>query len=59
MSIATTPAWEIGYNHFNGRLGLSLPKTQQMIQKVRPTGLNYFIGWETLTHAGTGSIGLP
>jgi hypothetical protein len=26
---------------------------------VRPTGQNYFMAWETLTHAGVGATGLP
>jgi len=59
ISTANTTAWEIAYNHFNTRLGISMPKTQQMVQRVRPTGVNYFIAWETLTHAGVGSVGLP
>ena len=59
ISRANTPAWEIAYNHFNTRLGISMPFTQQMVTKVRPTGVNYFIAWETLTHAGVGGVGLP
>ena len=60
LSLGNIPTWEIAYNHFNTRLGLSLPLTKRMIEeKVRPTGLNYFIAWETLTHAMTGSVGLP
>jgi hypothetical protein len=37
-----------------------MPLTKRIIEeKVRPTGLNYFITWETLTHAGIGAAGLP
>ncbi|HCU51433.1 MAG TPA: hypothetical protein DGG94_16810, partial [Micromonosporaceae bacterium] len=63
---ATAPSWlcdgsisrgigpipEIGYNHYASRLGLSLPKTKQLIEtRLRPTGVSHFLAWETLTHA--------
>jgi alginate lyase len=57
---ATTPAWEIAYNHFANRRGFSLPNSKRMIEeRVRPTGINYFIAWETLTHGEVGTAGLP
>jgi hypothetical protein len=58
ISTANTPAWEMAYNHYNGRLGISMPMTQQMVARVRPTGVNYFMAWETLTHAGVGGVGI-
>ncbi|MHB9847624.1 alginate lyase family protein [Streptomyces krungchingensis] len=64
---ATVPSWlcrgsvhrgigavlEIAYHHYAGRRGNSLPKTKQLIEtRQRPSGANYFLAWETLTHAG-------
>jgi hypothetical protein len=49
------PTWEVAYNHFHNRRGLSLPETGALINlKVRPshfapTHLNMV--WESLTHA--------
>jgi hypothetical protein len=49
------PTLEVAYNHYAGRLGISLPKTKQLIEsRLRPAGANYFVAWETLTHAGNG-----
>jgi hypothetical protein len=53
------PTWEIAYNHFHGRLGYSLPKMEAVLPTNRPTGVNHHMNWETLTHAGTGAIGIP
>ncbi|WP_434048089.1 MULTISPECIES: discoidin domain-containing protein [Sorangium] len=49
--------WEIGYNEFHNRRGISMPKTQELITRVRAmssasTRVGNHIGWETLTHAG-------
>src|SRR5262249_18848097 len=49
---------EIAYNHFHNRLGMNMPQTAQQIAAKRPTGANYFLAWETLTHAQVGWIGL-
>ncbi|MEU3922394.1 alginate lyase family protein [Streptomyces sp. NPDC029004] len=64
---ATVPSWlcggsvnrgigsvlEVAYNHYADREGISLPTTKKLIQtKQRPSGANYFLAWETLTHAG-------
>src|SRR5439155_5126786 len=49
------PTWEIAYNHFHTVLGTALPKTEKLIQaKLRPTGVDHHMDWETLTTAGTG-----
>ena len=53
------PTWEIAYNHFHDRLGQDLPKMAAVLPAIRPTGVNHDMAWETLTHAGMGSIGLP
>jgi hypothetical protein len=43
---------EIGYNHYHNRLGVSLPKTLQLLNSQRPAGTdNHFFAWETVTHA--------
>ncbi|MEZ0070935.1 hypothetical protein ABH927_000266 [Planotetraspora sp. GP83] len=49
------PVFEVGYNALAGRLGYSMPRTLQVVQKHRPAGANYFLAWETLTHAGNPS----
>jgi hypothetical protein len=53
-----SPTMEIAYNHFVNRLGGQMPETQSQIALRRPTGANYFLAWETLTHALSGWIGL-
>lgn len=52
------PTMEIVYNHYVNRLGNSMPETAQQIALKRPTGANYFLAWETLTHALLGWVGL-
>ncbi len=49
--------WEIGYNESHDRRGISMPKTEALISRVRAmssasTRFGNHIGWETLTHAG-------
>jgi hypothetical protein len=61
LQLSDIPTWEIGYNHFHNRLGLALPHSQQFITQKERTEtnlVNYFIGWETLTHAAVGKVGL-
>jgi hypothetical protein len=53
------PTWEIAYNEYHDRLGYKLPKMAAVLPLIRPTGVNHHMNWETLTHAGMGSIGLP
>jgi Alginate lyase len=46
------PVLEVAYNHYHNRLGLALPKTQQLIERHRPMGDDgHFVAWETLTGA--------
>ena len=59
LEFHTHPTWEIAYNQFHDRLGQNLPKMGAVLQAMRPTGVNHMMNWETLTHAGIGSIGLP
>jgi hypothetical protein len=53
------PTWEIAYNHFHNRLGISLPKMAAVLPTNRPTGVNHHMAWETLTHGDVGAVGLP
>jgi hypothetical protein len=53
------PMWEIGYNEYANREGLSLPQNQKLLAKIRPTGADHHMIWETLTHAEVGSVGIP
>jgi hypothetical protein len=66
---ATAPSWlcsgaptlgyvqcfEAGYNHLVNRSGYTMPQTAQYLATKRPTGVNYFIGWETMTYFGQGT----
>jgi hypothetical protein len=44
--------YEIGYNHYANRLGISMPNMAQLLPKIRPTGASHNVVFETLTHAG-------
>ena len=60
LKLSSIPTWEIGYNHFHNRKDKNLPETKEYIdEKVRPKPdpVNYFIAWETLTHANLGDTG--
>lgn len=60
IKTSTSQSWEILYNHYATRKGYALPNAKRMIlEKVRPSGSNRFYGWDTLTHAGVGSVGIP
>jgi hypothetical protein len=55
------PAYEIAYNEYANREGLSLPNTLQLITLNRSgAGWTYdntrSVAWETLTHAGVGDV---
>lgn len=60
LEFSLEPTWEIAYNHFHMRLGVSLPLMAKVIPTNRPTGadLNHMV-WETLTHGDIGAAGLP
>jgi hypothetical protein len=59
VTFHTHPTWEIAFNEYHDRLGYELPKMAAVLPTIRPTGFNHNMAWETLTHAGTGAIGLP
>ncbi|MEQ4206885.1 alginate lyase family protein [Actinopolymorpha sp. B17G11] len=47
------PTLEVAFNHYHNRYGVRLKRTERLLETpgVRPTGANYFLAWETLTHA--------
>jgi hypothetical protein len=51
--------FEVGYNHYVNRKGLSLPNTLAFIQAHRPNNHTHHIIWETITHADIGTVGIP
>lgn len=44
--------FEVAYNHFAGRLGISMPNTKKAVERMRPSTSGNHMIWETLTHAG-------
>jgi hypothetical protein len=50
--------WEIAYNNYANRAGMSLPETAALVARIRPVGVSLFMAWESLTHAEVGSAGL-
>jgi hypothetical protein len=59
MAVTPLPTWEVGYNEYANRLGTALPGTSTLLTKIRPTGVDHHMDWETLTHADLGSVGIP
>lgn len=57
-AVTPDPMWEIAFNAFATRLGMPLPQTQQLVMRIRPTGVDHHMEWETLTHADVGSVGI-
>lgn len=47
--------WEIGYNHFVGRLGMKLPETARLLARSWPDTYSFSWGLGTLTHADSAS----
>jgi hypothetical protein len=43
------PIPEIAYNHYHNRLGIQLPRTQQLLESRRPQPARFFFAWGTLT----------
>ena len=37
---------------------MKLPNSAAMVAKVRPSGVDHHMDWETLTHAEVGLVGL-
>jgi hypothetical protein len=49
---AYTLGWEIALNHYANRKGISMPYTQAMVNRQRPTSSVLHMNFQTLTHAG-------
>ena len=60
IEVQILPTWEILFNHYVTRKGRSMPSTTALIPRVRAGGpaTDLQMSWETLTHAGVGSVGL-
>jgi hypothetical protein len=58
-AVTPDPMWEIGYNEYSDRDGVSMPNTTTLLARIRPTSADHMMIWETLTHAEVGSVGIP
>lgn len=58
------PTWEIGYNEYANRLGMSMPYTSKLVHRYRSMPpdkwirATHHIALEMLTHADVGNVGL-
>jgi len=52
----TIGTFEVGFNHYALRQGISLPQTSLFLQKHRPAKGKFHYLWETLTHGLIGEI---
>lgn len=43
--------WEIAWNHYHGRMGLDMPQTREVIEKIRPEGAAF-----QTDHPGFGTL---
>jgi hypothetical protein len=57
-AVTPDPMWEIAYNEYANRLSMQLPNVSQLIAKIRPTGEDHHMEWETLSHAEVGNVGI-
>jgi hypothetical protein len=57
-AVTPDPMWEIGYNEYANREGITLSNTSRLVTMNRPTGEDHHMVWETLTHAEVGSAGI-
>jgi hypothetical protein len=48
--------WEVGYNHYKGRMGWDMPNTAAMLAKHRPEDYVFHWGMGTLTHYRTAEV---
>ncbi|MCP3140353.1 DNRLRE domain-containing protein [Pyxidicoccus xibeiensis] len=60
LEVQILPTWEILFNHYVTRKGRSMPSTAALIPRARAgdPATDLQMSWETLTHAGVGSVGL-
>jgi len=43
--------WEVAYAHYAEDLGIAMPNTQRLVERVRPFGPGLHLSWQTLTNA--------
>lgn len=48
--------WELGYNHYVGRLGLKMPQTQALIRQHYVDWYEMHFGLGTISHANTAAL---
>ena len=56
----TEPTFEIGYNEYANRLGVSMPNTLKTVDRLRAVGgsaTDHVMAWETLTSGDVGRYG--
>lgn len=59
LTLGYLPTWEIAYNHFVNRRGRAMPFSKRLLEtRLRPTGANRHMVWETLTHIDVGAQGI-
>jgi Alginate lyase len=46
-----TSGWEVAYGYLADELGISMPNTERLVGRLRPTTGSLHLSWETLTHA--------
>jgi hypothetical protein len=50
---AAAAGWELGYNHYFGRLGMKMPQTRELLQTFAPEWWEMAWGLGTLAAADT------
>ncbi|KAF8063673.1 hypothetical protein HT031_003528 [Scenedesmus sp. PABB004] len=53
LGVKHIPVFELGYNHYAGRLGMALPQTRALLERYWPEHYELQWGSHTLTHAGS------
>lgn len=48
--------WELGYNHYVGRLGMRMPQTQALIKRYYVDWYDLHFGLGTISHANTAAL---
>ena len=60
LDLRLVPMWEIAFNHYQGRLGLALPRTEALLARVRAGSPVYkHMAHETLTPPGWARSSCP
>jgi hypothetical protein len=46
-----TGGWEVAYAHYAEDLGIAMPNTKRLVERLRPIGPSLHLSWQTLTNA--------